>query len=230
MTATLPFIQQTFDTFNAQCFEGVLPPVPIILTKAKSFLGKMEYRSVRGLFGLVSSNKDFRMKISTSFDLPEEELEDVVLHEMIHYYIAWRGIRDTSVHGETFRSIMKQLNGKFGRNITVRHKSSGGSQPEPDTSRPGRRFVCITSFADGSRGVTVAATTKVLALHRYFSRCPDIKGIRWYSSSDPFFDRYPRSRTPKVYRIAQDEIGRHLVDSMTFDCDGRTLIPLTGPK
>ena len=88
MTATLPFIQQTFDTFNAQCFEGVLPPVPIILTKATSFLGKMEYRSVRGLFGLVSSNKDFRMKISTSFDLPEEELEDVVLHEMIHYYIA----------------------------------------------------------------------------------------------------------------------------------------------
>lgn len=100
MTATIPFIQKVFDRFNALCFEGVLPAVPIVLTRAGTFLGKMEYKSRRDFFGIVSSHYDFRLKISTGFDLTQEELEDVIIHEMIHYYIAYRNLRDSSAHGE----------------------------------------------------------------------------------------------------------------------------------
>ena len=212
MTATVPFIQKTFDTFNALCFEGVLPSIPITLTKARSFLGKIEYKGRRGLF--KTSNRDFRMKISTSFDLAQDELEDVVLHEMIHYYIGWRNIRDNSVHGKVFRKMMNQFNDRYGRHITIRHKAREGQCPVKE-SKPHMHHVCITSFTDGYRGVTVAASTKVYELDRFFSRCPDIKDIRWYESYDPFFDRFPRSRTPKVYRITSDEIKGHLKDAKT---------------
>lgn len=83
MIATVQFVRTTFDRFNALCFEGVLPSVPIVLTKAGTFLGKMEYKSRRDFFGIISSHYDFRLKISTGFDLPQEELEDVVIHEDI---------------------------------------------------------------------------------------------------------------------------------------------------
>ena len=225
MTATLSFIQQTFDRFNALCFEGALPPIPIVLTKARTFLGKVEYRGVRGLFGLVTANRDFRMKISTSFDLPREELEDVVLHEMIHYYIAWKGIRDSSVHGDVFRNIMKQLNARYGRHITVRHKAKDGQLPEKISTKASRHYICVTTFRDGVRCVTVAASTKIFELHRFFSRCPDIVRLQWYGSLDPFFDRYPRSRTPKAYKIKPDELELHLKDAVAYDCDGHTLTP-----
>lgn len=211
MTASFDFVRDTFDRFNTLCFEGELPAVPIILTKARTFLGKVEYRGERGIFGLVSRNKDFRMKISTSFDLPQEELEDVVLHEMIHYYIAWHNIKDSSVHGKVFRDIMGQLNAKYGRHITIRHKAKEG-QILGKSKEPGHHYVCLTTFKSGAQCVTVAASTKVSELHRMFSHCPDITGIQWYRTPDPFFDRYPRSRTPRVYRISQEDIREHLLN------------------
>ncbi len=133
MIASVPFVQKTFDYFNAQCFNGVLPAVPIVLTKAGTFLGKMEYKSSRDIFGIISSHYDFRLKISTGFDLTQEELEDVIIHEMIHYYIAYRNLRDSSVHGETFRRIMETINQKYGRHITVRHHG----EPEQNLVRDG---------------------------------------------------------------------------------------------
>lgn len=217
MTATISFIQQTFDRFNALCFEGALPPIPIVLTEARTFLGKMEYRGVRGLFGLVTANRDFRMRISTSFDLQREELEDVVLHEMIHYYIAWKGIRDSSVHGNVFRNIMEQLNARYGRHITIRHKAKDGQLSEKTSTRTRRQYVCVTTFRDGARCITVAAGTKISELHKFFSRCPDIVRLQWYGSFDTFFDRYPRSRTPKVYKIPPDELELHLKDAVILE-------------
>lgn len=167
MIASVPFVQKTFDRFNAKCFEGVLPAVPIVLTKAGTFLGKMEYKSRRDFFGIISSHYDFRLKISTGFDLPQEELEDVVIHEMIHYYIAYRNLPDSSVHGETFRRIMETINQKYGRHITVRHHG----EPEQNLVKNGntqyrKHFLCVSTFADGNKGITVCASTKIFELYR----------------------------------------------------------------
>ena len=226
MTATYSFVKETFDRFNTLCFDGVLPPVPIVLVKARTFVGKMEYKQVRGLFGLISSNKDFRMRISTSFDLPVTELEDVVIHEMIHYYISWKNIRDTSAHGEVFRNIMEQINVGHGRHITVRHHSSEGQMPVR-SEKISKHYVCVSTFRDGLVGITVSAETRIFELHRYFTRCSDIVKLEWYGTLDPFFDRYPRSKTPKVYKIAPDELSKHLEYAQRFSCDGHSLIPIT---
>ncbi len=225
MTATISFIEDTFSHFNELCFEGALPPIPIILTKASSFLGKVEYRRERNLLGRKTSNKDFRMKISTSFNLERDELQDVVLHEMIHYYIAWRGIKDNSTHGNVFREMMEHLNTKYGRHITIRHKVVAG-EVEDRSLRLKKHYVCVTTFRDGTRYVTVAASTRIFELHRSFSRCTDIAHIQWYGSLDPFFNRYPNSKTPKLYAIAPDELEQHLKDAVVFNCDGHNLLPV----
>lgn len=225
MTATISFIEETFNHFNTLCFEGVLPSIPIILTRARSFLGKVEYRNESNLFGSKASKKDFRMKISTSFNLEREKLEDVVLHEMIHYYIAWRNIKDNSTHGNIFRIIMEQLNTKYGRHITIRHKVKDG-EVQTGSLKLKKHYVCVTTFRDETRYVTVAASTRILELHRCFSRCTNIVQIQWYGSLDPFFNRYPHSKMPKLFAIAQDELEQHLENSVVFNCNGHNLLPV----
>ena len=202
MTATVPFIQKAFDRFNVLCFEGVLPAVPIVLTKAGTFLGKMEYKSRRDFFGIVSSHYDFRLKISTGFDLTQEELEDVIIHEMIHYYIAYRNLRDSSAHGETFRRIMETINQKYGWHITVRHHG----EPEQNLVRGGstqcrKHYLCVSTFPDGNMGITVCASTKIFELYRLLPKYYQITKMEWYGSIDPFFNRFPRANTPKIYQI-----------------------------
>ncbi|MBQ0093075.1 MAG: SprT-like domain-containing protein [Bacteroidales bacterium] len=227
MIATVQFVRTTFDRFNALCFEGVLPSVPIVLTKAGTFLGKMEYKSRRDFFGIISSHYDFRLKISTGFDLPQEELEDVVIHEMIHYYIAYRNLSDTSVHGETFRRIMETVNQKYDRHITVRHHGD----PKQNLVRDGsvqyrKHYLCVSTFSNGNRGITVCASTKIFELYRLLPKYYRISKMEWYGSIDPFFNRFPRANTPKIYKITEEELSEHLRDSIPLKCDGHTIGPV----
>ena len=106
-------------TYAAQRF-GALPDVPIALTRATTFLGKVRYRRERRIFGHLR-NVDFQIRLSSEFDLPENEWDDVIIHEMIHYHIALNNLRDTSTHGVVFRGIMDEINRKYDRHITVSH-------------------------------------------------------------------------------------------------------------
>ena len=47
---TIPYIQKKFDDFNRQYFGNLLPPIPIKLSNAKTFLGKVCFRKERKLF------------------------------------------------------------------------------------------------------------------------------------------------------------------------------------
>lgn len=226
MTASQDFVQTTFDRFNALCFEGVLPAVPVVLTKAGTFLGKMEYKTRRDFFGIISSHYDFRLKISTGFDLTQEELEDVVIHEMIHYYIAYRNLRDSSAHGETFRRIMETINQKYGRHITVRHHGEPGQNlVKSGSSQYKKHYLCVSTFPNGSKGITVCASTKIFELYRLLPRYYRITEMEWYGSIDPFFNRFPRAHTPKIYKITEEELAAHLRESVPLRCDGHTLEP-----
>ena len=226
MIASETFVRKTFARFNKLCFEGTLPAIPIVLTKAGTFLGKMMFKTRRDFFGLVTSRCDFRLKISTGFDLPEEELEDVVIHEMIHYYIAYRNLRDTSVHGETFRRIMETINQKYDRHITIRHHG----EPQQNLVRNGsamyrKHYLCVSTFPDGNKGITVCATTKIFELYRLLPKYYGISKMEWYGSTDPFFNRFPRSNTPKIYKITAEELDEHLRESVPLRCDGHTIEP-----
>lgn len=134
MIPTLPYIQQHFDDFNIRFFNGSLPPIPIKLSNARTFLGKVTYVKRRNfsltswLFSSGASSvgewtySNFKLRINTRYDLPEELIQDTILHEMIHYYIAVNHLRDTSTHGQLFRSEMKRINAEGNRHITISYR------------------------------------------------------------------------------------------------------------
>lgn len=41
-----------------------------------------------------------------------------MVHEMIHYYLAWNCIKTKKAHGDEFMMIANELNEKYGLNIT----------------------------------------------------------------------------------------------------------------
>jgi len=124
MFPTIPYIQSCFDKYNVRFFGNTLLPIPIKLSNARTFLGKVTFTRRRSwLFGPVR-NENFVLRINTRLDLPEELVQDTILHEMIHYYIALNHLRDTSTHGRLFRQLMKRINAEGNRHISISYRLS----------------------------------------------------------------------------------------------------------
>lgn len=54
---------------------------------------------------------------SDLYDYPEDFLRNVMVHEMIHYYIHLHQIEDDGAHGHVFMKMAKEMNEKYGLNI-----------------------------------------------------------------------------------------------------------------
>ena len=121
MIVTLPLLEKRCETFNHDCFADAVPPVPIKLGRAVRSLGTCAYKKRRKFFRKWEYY-DFRIRISTRFDLSESDWEDVLLRERIHYEILSRQLKDTSAHGKLFRARMKEINERFGRHIRISYR------------------------------------------------------------------------------------------------------------
>lgn len=208
MTPTVEYLEERFDTFNRMCFDGALPRIPIKLSRARTFVGRLIYRPVRDWRGRVVRREDFVLRISTYFDLPEAEIEDTLIHEMIHYWIAWKGIKDTSSHGKEFRRIMKEINALHGRHLTISHKSTPEEQDRDTRVRD--HYFCVSQLADGRTALTVAAQPCIARIRRAFRWSPSIRSQTWYHSRDPWFNRYPHCRSPKIFPVDPAVLQPHL--------------------
>ena len=158
-------------------------------------------------------------RISQRRDLPEAEVEDAILHEMIHLDIMSSQQRDTSAHGRLFRAKMDDLNRRFGRHITISHRLTDAER-EQDRERR-RHLVCVSRLKSGRWGVTLAAHTRLYDLWAQMDRVPEIVSHSWFLSTDPFFNRFPRSRTPKVYYAPEEDLMNHLRDARRLVKVGR---------
>ena len=208
MIPTLEYLEERFDTFNAMCFDGALPRIPIRLSHARSFVGRIQYKPVRNWRGKVVRCEDFVLRISTRFDLSEAETEDTLIHEMIHYWIAFTGQRDSSTHGRLFRAKMKEINESYGRHLTISHRSTP-EELDRDT-RARTHHVCVSRLADGRTAVTVCASTCVRQIRRAFALTPSVRHTTWFTTTDPWFNRFPRCRTPKVFPVDPADLAPHL--------------------
>ena len=202
MTLTQPYAQRQFDYFNTLIWNGELPRIPLVIVRARSFLGKCCYVRTRSLFSEVQA-RDFSIRLSCLYDLDERTLQDVIIHEMIHYYIAWSGIRDTSAHGEQFRSIMCDINSRYGRNVSIRYKKAPVEE-NPGTQKQNlikTHYVCVSVLSDGRTGFTVCNESMYPRIRYGLKRCYPVRESRWYVTRDPYFNRFPHSRKPRIYLV-----------------------------
>ena len=62
--------------------------------------------------------------MSDCFDYPQKKFIEIMVHEMIHYYIAWNRIKDNNAHGKEFMKIANELKEKYDLNITKKVDAS----------------------------------------------------------------------------------------------------------
>lgn len=205
MKPTVEYIQTHFDAYNRQFFGGALPTLPIKLSHAKGFLGKVTFmRKRQGLF-VGYRNEDFVLRINVRIDLPEELVQDTILHEMIHYYIAVNQLRDTSTHGRLFRAEMARINAAGNRHITISHRLNEEQRAQARIHKV--RAVAIVHFTDGKTGVKVVPKQEkhIRYWNRMAPRRFSIERIEWYLSDDPYFAQFPSSVAMKIYLVKEPE-------------------------
>lgn len=215
MKPTIEYIEKKFGEFNHLIFDDRLPLLPIQLSNAKSFLGMLVYKKRRKPFGRVEKY-DFRLRISTRMDMPEAEVEDTIIHEMIHYYIDFNGIKDTSAHGQVFRQMMSDINTRFGRHITITHKSTPEQRKQLVDTRKRWHVVAVVKFHDGRTGIKILPRIRqrIITYRNLILTSKEIKDVELYMSNDPYFNAYPVSSALKVHIAEPIEFESHLLDKL----------------
>jgi hypothetical protein len=109
---------------------------------------------------------------------------------------------------------MQEINAQHGRHLTISHKSTPEEQ-DADT-RIRDHWFCVSQLADGRTALTVAAQPCITRIRRAFRWSPTVRSSIWYHSTDPWFNRYPHCRSPKLFPVDPDTLRTHLANAETI--------------
>lgn len=188
------WMERQFDRFNKEYFGGRLTPPKFSVNNARTRLGSMAFKWKRSLY--KRETYDYVIRLSNYYDIPEVEFQNVLLHEMIHYYIAVNHFKDDSVHGTMFRSIAQRIN-KQGWHIVVRTDTRKWPVAERNRKKviTRKRIVLAASTTDGKYFLSVIGPGSVRKVKLQIARTPQIREARWFESSDDYFRQFPQCRT-----------------------------------
>ena len=203
MTLTTDILRTWFRQFNADYFGDELPVPRLALSKARTRLGTMACKCTRRMFKRVYS--DFAIRISTYYDCTEREYQETLLHEMIHYYIMYKHIPDTSSHGRVFREMMNRLNSQYGWNISVSSSMRGRKLTDPSAVKAVKIYVVLAIILrNGDRMLSVVSPGSAAKLDQMAKQVKDIVDHRWYMTQDEYFREFPKVRSLRARRVSND--------------------------
>lgn len=112
-TVTVDFLVENFKKYNNIIFNNELPIIPIKLGKSLKAVGYYKYKINRFTRDIINSE----IVISIAFNKTYKDIIDVLVHEMLHYYIAYKKIEDTGSHGIVWTRLANEISEKYGLNI-----------------------------------------------------------------------------------------------------------------
>lgn len=101
-----------FRQYNKEYFGGMLPVPDFEVTDSFKYFGY--FRSDI----LDNTTINPLIQISGNWEYTENQFRDILVHEIIHYYLAYIGKDTAGSHGIEFKSLAHELNHKYGLNIT----------------------------------------------------------------------------------------------------------------
>lgn len=211
MEVTKEYVERKVEEYNRLIFDGKLPPIRIRITNVKSYLGLCSF-SIRRKADGTREKHNFRLSFNKRFDLSEDDIADIIVHEMIHYYIDYNNIKDTSTHGTVFRRMMNDINTRFNRNIYIKHDHSQKEWKEIAPARERERIIAILTFSNGKTAIKVLPNKKD-TITRYYTlvlKNAEIATVDIYTSTNSFFNRYPCSGAIRAHFIETEMLREQL--------------------
>ena len=90
----------------------------LVMPKLSTYTGETSM----GLFSVREGRRiiDMKISIARNFNLTDEELRDLLIHEMIHEYVYLESGK--VAHNRMFKNKMTELNKKYGLDIRINSK------------------------------------------------------------------------------------------------------------
>ena len=105
-------IRCLFRQFNQDYFGNILPMPYIKIRHSVNTLGYFSYMQ-NEMSGTTET-----LEISDFYAYTSNQLRDIVVHEMIHYYLYYIGEDVRLKHGKSFKRMARQLNQTYGLHVT----------------------------------------------------------------------------------------------------------------
>ena len=212
MIITIPQIEEQFNIWNKKVFNNELPVPHFELMQTRRLLGQFCQRKVMG-------EKTYKIRISVFYDRPFEAYIDTIVHEMLHYYICYMGIKDTSSHGREWKRLAKQISNKFNLTITRTNEAGGGASEavieKKNEKRIKHEYVFVCKMRDGHYGAAVAPPTKVYKLEPRFKTWRAVENYKIVKApwAETFYLRHLRTACGVGYitKDAYNDLLKHKI-------------------
>ncbi|WP_455540306.1 SprT-like domain-containing protein [Prevotella fusca] len=197
---TVDYLRHAFEHYNALIFDGKLPVPKLKWSRAKTRLGQMACK--RKISWGRTKFYDYTISVSNYYKLTTEEIDDVLIHEMIHYSIAYTGLKDTSAHGIVFRGMMDKINRTFGRHITISVRTRN-LQPRM-TQQPKGYLILALEMKNGKYYLSSVNPSAARKIATSLARTREIAHYAWYQSQDEYFHGMPCVRSLRGRRVSAE--------------------------
>ena len=127
MIADYNTMPRMFWECNKLYFGHSLPTPKFGLVKRLNTLARFEYQKNRK--GKTPITRQVIL-FSEYYDFDEDTFRNLMVHEMIHYYLAWNGVKTRLDHGKEFMAIAHEPNEKYGLNVTKTLDASSFTRTE----------------------------------------------------------------------------------------------------
>ena len=201
-------MEEWFRRFDHDYFGGKLPVPELGLTRAKTRLGQLAYK--RATRWGRTKLYDFKLSMSTYYDMTDRQAKSVLLHEMIHYIIGFTGLKDTAPHGIVFRGMMDNLNRKYGWDIRVMTSTKGWKVSERVEERqkakgPQTYLMLAIEMQDGKHYLSRVNPSFARRIESKLSLVRELRSHRWYTTQEPYCEDYPQVRSLRGRRISKSD-------------------------
>lgn len=208
MIVTVEWMEEWFRRFDHDYFGGKLPVPELGLTRAKTRLGQLAYK--RATRWGRTKLYDFKLSMSTYYDMTDRQAKSVLLHEMIHYIIGFTGLKDTAPHGIVFRGMMDNLNRKYGWDIRVMTSTKGWKVSEWAEERqkakgPQIYLMLAIEMQDGKYYLSRVNPSFARRIESKLALVRELRSHRWYTTHEPYFEDYPQVRSLRGRRISKSD-------------------------
>ena len=208
MIVTIDWMEEGFKRFDQEYFGGKLPLPELSLTRAKTRLGQLAFKRA-SRWGRTKLY-DFKLSMSTYYDMTEQQAKSVLLHEMIHYIIGYTGLKDTSPHGVVFRGMMDNLNRKYGWDIRVMTSTKGWKVSERVAEKkkakgPQTYLMLAIELKDGKFYLSRVNPGFARRIEKQLPMVRELRSHRWYTTQESYFEDYPQVRSLRGRRITKND-------------------------
>lgn len=192
MELTVAYLQRKFNEYNKEFFNGVLPYIKIKIGRSKKCFGIYHTETSR-ITGKVLKQ---HIMISKYYNQTDKQYDETLIHEMIHYYIKFTGIKDNNSHGREFIKIMNRINESSNFKITIKGSSFGLTSDIEDN-----KVYRIMKF-NYNGNTYYAKVSNTFNIHSYSNI---INNVSFFKTKDNYFSNWKTSCSRVHYRPISNE-------------------------